>query len=249
MTRRFDKPSHAKRDLPRRPDRGGPPTAPRPPALRLDVPKITTELLEVLDPILQSLQLELIAIEIRPAGLVARVALAIDRLPGRGGVKLEDCARVSRKLSAALDARELAGKPMIAGEYELEVSSPGMHRVLRHAADLRRFAGMTAKILIAPYGEKETVTGVIETVTDEAVALRVAPANPKKGIDGLRRLALTEVVEMHLAPTIAEWTQLGQRLAAEAAAIGEPVEHEPGLDDLETEADLDGEDLPETAEE
>src|SRR3954470_20678405 len=78
-------------------------------------------------------------------GMVLRVQ--IDR-PGSGAtaeesVSVEDCARVSRDLSAVLDVEDL-----VPTAYTLEVSSPGLDRPLRHAADYGRFAGRRAKLVM-----------------------------------------------------------------------------------------------------
>src|SRR3989440_5969096 len=71
----------------------------------------------------------------------------IDR-PGSGAtaeesVSVEDCARVSRDLSAVLDVEDV-----VPTAYTLEVSSPGLDRPLRHAADYGRFAGRRAKLVM-----------------------------------------------------------------------------------------------------
>ncbi|MGD9841552.1 MAG: ribosome maturation factor RimP [Steroidobacteraceae bacterium] len=57
------------------------------------------------------------------------------------GIDLEDCAVVSRAVSALLDERD-----PIPVEYTLEVSSPGMDRVLRTAAHFARFIGERAQV-------------------------------------------------------------------------------------------------------
>jgi ribosome maturation factor RimP len=79
------------------------------------------------------------------AGMVLRVQ--IDR-PGPAStaeesVSVEDCARVSRDLSAVLDVEDVV--PIA---YTLEVSSPGLDRPLRRAADYERFAGRRAKLVM-----------------------------------------------------------------------------------------------------
>ena len=63
-----------------------------------------------------------------------------DVLP-RLTVSHEDCERVSRDLSAALDVADV-----IHHTYKLEVSSPGIDRPLRREQDFRRFAGQPVKI-------------------------------------------------------------------------------------------------------
>src|SRR5712691_7783757 len=78
-------------------------------------------------------------------GMVLRVQ--IDR-PGPAAsadesVSVEDCAHVSRDLSAILDVDDV-----VPTAYTLEVSSPGLDRPLRRADDYRRFAGRRAKIVM-----------------------------------------------------------------------------------------------------
>ena len=78
-------------------------------------------------------------------GMIVRVR--IDR-PGPAGtadesVSIEDCARVSRDLSAILDVEDV-----VPTAYTLEVSSPGLDRPLRHADDYRRFSGRRAKVVM-----------------------------------------------------------------------------------------------------
>lgn len=69
-----------------------------------------------------------------------------------GGVTLADCANLSRDLSAALDTTEV-----VEHAYLLEVSSPGVERPLRNAADYARFAGKLVKLKLkkpAPDGQR-----------------------------------------------------------------------------------------------
>ncbi|MGE5245906.1 MAG: ribosome maturation factor RimP [Betaproteobacteria bacterium] len=78
-------------------------------------------------------------------GMVLRVQL--DR-PGPAAtaddsVSIDDCARVSRDLSALLDVEDV-----VPAAYTLEVSSPGLDRPLRGADDYRRFRGRRAKLVM-----------------------------------------------------------------------------------------------------
>jgi len=58
-----------------------------------------------------------------------------------GGMTVEDCADVSRTVSALLDVAD-----PIASAYYLEVSSPGIDRPLLRREDYERFAGFEAKV-------------------------------------------------------------------------------------------------------
>jgi len=73
---------------------------------------------------------------------------------------LEDCARLSRRLSDLLDAEEAAGRDPIEGAYRLEVSSPGIDRPLTRPADYDDWKGHEARISLAePLNGRKQLTG------------------------------------------------------------------------------------------
>lgn len=100
-------------------------------------------------------------------GQVLRVV--IDR-PGPAAhaeesVSIEDCAQVSREISAILDVEDVLEQ-----SYTLEVSSPGLDRPLRHADDYRRFEGRLAKIVTTQAVDRQTAfAGRLRGVEHEAV--------------------------------------------------------------------------------
>lgn len=100
-----------------------------------------------------------------PGGWVLR--LYIDR-PGAGGaasVGFEDCERVSRDVSAALDVAD-----SIPHAYQLEVSSPGIDRPLRRQADFGRFAGQRVRIRTTDLVEgRRNFSGTIRDAHDGVV--------------------------------------------------------------------------------
>ena len=97
--------------------------------------------------ILASRGLDLFDVEFRrePGGMVLRVRIDCRGTETRAeeSVSVDDCAKVSRDLSAVLDV-----EAVVPGAYVLEVSSPGLDRPLRDAADYRRFAGRRAKVIM-----------------------------------------------------------------------------------------------------
>ena len=138
----------------------------------------------------ESLGLELF--ELKRTGTVSRPTLdvRIDRTDG-SAITVEDCAKVSRALEAKLDANRLVGE-----RYVLEVSSPGIERPLRHAADWKRFTGKRVSILSPAHGgrfEADNV-GIEETDGAEVVRLRM-----DKGAE--RRIPLAEIKEARLTFT------------------------------------------------
>jgi ribosome maturation factor RimP len=82
------------------------------------------------------------------------VRIYIDK---EGGVTLDDCSEVSRKVEAVLDAEDL-----IPSKYVLEVSSPGIERELYSLADIERFNGRLAKVKMKKdFDGPKTYTGTI----------------------------------------------------------------------------------------
>jgi ribosome maturation factor RimP len=82
-------------------------------------------------------------------GFVLRLFIDVPATAGAGpmtiqptsSVQLDDCERVSRNVSAALDVADA-----IPHAYQLEVSSPGLDRPLRRERDFARFEGESARI-------------------------------------------------------------------------------------------------------
>lgn len=101
------------------------------------------------------------------------------------GITLDDCELVSRQLSAALDVED-----PIEGQYDLEVSSPGLDRPLFTPAQIARHAGSRARFrLAAKLDGRRRFEGVILAVDQTAVHLEVdgeTRALPLADIDGAR---------------------------------------------------------------
>ena len=74
-----------------------------------------------------------------------------------GGIDIEDCQELSEKLEVMLDEQDI-----IPDAYILEVSSPGIDRVLRKPRDLVREQGKTVDVILyAPLDGKKNLTGVL----------------------------------------------------------------------------------------
>jgi ribosome maturation factor RimP len=81
-----------------------------------------------------------------------------------------DCERVSQQLSVILDVEELVPGP----GYVLEISSPGMDRALKTAADFQRFSGRLAKIsTIEPIGEAKFFEGRLKGFAEGKVRMEL----------------------------------------------------------------------------
>ncbi|MBI2312086.1 MAG: ribosome maturation factor RimP [Betaproteobacteria bacterium] len=120
------------------------------------------DLKEFLEPTLAGLGYELVDLELGLRGRLIRVF--IDK---RGGVGVDDCARVSNHLSRVLAVENV--------DYDrLEVSSPGLDRPLRKPADFERFAGEMAKLkLRVPVEGRRNLVGLLHPMKDGAIRVEV----------------------------------------------------------------------------
>lgn len=86
-----------------------------------------------------------------------------------GGIEVEDCAKISRGVSAVLDVED-----PIASEYVLEVSSPGIDRPLTRLKDFERWNGYEAKLETDQLIEgRRRFKGVLAGVEDGEVLIEV----------------------------------------------------------------------------
>ena len=115
----------------------------------------------------------------RPGGGLLR--LYIDAAPD--GISVEDCERVSRAVSEVLDAAD-----PIKTEYTLEVSSPGLDRVLRTQAHFERFAGERVKLeMSAAVNGRKRFAGRLTDVAGGAITLEVDGAAVQLPIAGIHK--------------------------------------------------------------
>ena len=119
----------------------------------------------LLSPAVDALGLELWGVEYRPSSSNALLRLYID--VADRPVTVDDCAAVSREVSALLDVHD-----PIESHYTLEVSSPGLDRPLFKPAHFARFAGEQAKIeLEFPQDGRRRFQGEILGVEDDVVSI------------------------------------------------------------------------------
>lgn len=138
------------------------------------------QLVELLEPVVSNLGYELWELEygMRPDGGLLR--LYID---SPDGISVDDCERVSRAVSEALDTAD-----PIAGEYTLEVSSPGLDRVLRTQAHFERFAGERVKLETSePVNGRKRFAGRLTQVSAGVITLDVEGAAVQLPIAGIHK--------------------------------------------------------------
>ncbi|MFQ5565848.1 MAG: ribosome maturation factor RimP [Paracoccaceae bacterium] len=150
-----------------------------------------------------------------------RITLQVMAERADGTMEIEDCATLSRALSAVLDVED-----PIEREYRLEVSSPGIDRPLTRLDDFARWAGYQAKLETADMIDgRKCFTGTLAGVDGTRVLIEI-----DQGTVGLEfgwladaRLVLTD------------------DLIAESLRARKHAFDEAAFDAIETEEDTDGE--------
>jgi ribosome maturation factor RimP len=124
--------------------------------------KIETE--EIISQAIAADGYELIDLIIQNQGSKKLLQFFVDK---NGGLTLNDCEILTRKIDAVLTMENI-----IEGAYILEVSSPGMNRVLKKPEHFKRFLGERAKITLKQALEnRANFTGLIETADDDKMVL------------------------------------------------------------------------------
>ena len=92
-------------------------------------------LLGLLDPVAEAAGYEIVRLRLMGGEHARRLQIMAER-PSDGDMNVEDCARLSRAISEIMDTAD-----PIAGEYTLEVSSPGVDRPLTRLKDFAVYEG------------------------------------------------------------------------------------------------------------
>ena len=121
---------------------------------------------EMLQDAVEDLGCELWGIECQRTGRFMTVRLFIDK---DSGVTVDDCADVSRQVSAILDVED-----PIADKYNLEVSSPGLDRPLFTLLQFERYIGQDIAVhLRIPVMERRKWQGKLERIEKDMITLIV----------------------------------------------------------------------------
>src|SRR5580658_7568059 len=156
-------------------------------ALTMTAP-LREKLITLAEPLLGEVGDELGDLGVVRGGTHAVLRVFIDRPEGVG---LDDCERASHELSALLDVED-----PVPVAYTLEVSSPGLDRVLRTPAHFQRFVGERIWLeLRAARDGRRRYTGRLEALDEMGIELNVDGA--------IVRVPFSEISRARLAPL---WT-------------------------------------------
>jgi ribosome maturation factor RimP len=177
---------------------------------------IDKRLAAIVQPTIEGLGFELVRLRLMSG---RRMVLQIMAERPDGGIEVDDCAAISRAVSAVLDVED-----PISGEYVLEVSSPGIDRPLTRLKDFETWAGYEAKLETTELIDgRRRFKGVLQGVEDGEVLIEIAE-------DTVIGLDFAMLADAKLVLTDA--------LIAESLAGRKARGFDPGdFDDVETETD------------
>lgn len=125
---------------------------------------VTDSLTELLEPQVDNLGFELVDLEFVKEGSDWVLRLYIDH---ENGIFIDDCVAVSQAVSQILDEQD-----PIEREYLLEVSSPGIERVLKKDKDFQRFKGSKVLVrLFSKFEERKKITGLLGDFDQETLTV------------------------------------------------------------------------------
>ena len=127
---------------------------------------VTQSVTELIEPGLLADGLELVDVEFKKEGKNWILRIYIDR---EGGVTLADCQKVSRLAGDLIEVEEV-----IEPVYTLEVSSPGLNRVLKKEKDFLKYSGKKIYVQChAPMDGRKKFTGILTGFIDQSIHLEV----------------------------------------------------------------------------
>ncbi|MEM1114623.1 MAG: ribosome maturation factor RimP [Pseudomonadota bacterium] len=122
------------------------------------------QLTEMLEPTVEALGYELWGLEYSASGRHSLLRLYIE---AEQGITVDDCAAVSEQVSAVLDVED-----PISSEYTLEVSSPGLDRLLFKLSQYPAYVGEWVDLrLRSPFEGRRKFKGVLRGIEGEDVVI------------------------------------------------------------------------------
>jgi ribosome maturation factor RimP len=130
----------------------------------LDLSTKTERLIEMIQPIVESFDYIFWGIEYIGQGQNSVLRIFIDH---ENGISVDDCAKVSHQVSAVMDVED-----PITSHYTLEVSSPGVDRLLFVAEHFVRYRGQTIEIkLHQAFDGRRKFKGILNGIDGDDVLL------------------------------------------------------------------------------
>ncbi len=137
--------------------------------------KVEEEIRSVIEPLLQQEGFELVDIRVSGRAGQGLVGIFLDRLDG-SSLQLEMLGPINRLLSDLFDVED-AEHHWFPGQYDLEVSSPGLERPLCKKSHFEKVLGKSIRMKTTGSGGlAKTVSGILRQVDDDGVTIDIAGA-------------------------------------------------------------------------
>lgn len=180
---------------------------------------IDRRLAAIVTPTIEGLGFELVRLRLMSG---KRMVLQLMTERPDGGIEVDECAAISRAVSAVLDVED-----PISGEYVLEVSSPGIDRPLTRLKDFETWAGYEAKLeTVELIDGRRRFKGILQGVEDGEVLIEIPEGTIGLEFDMISdaKLVLTDAL-------------IAESLAGRKAQGFDPGEVPEGFDEIETDDD------------
>lgn len=138
----------------------------------------------IVSPALQGMGYELVRVQIT-GGHRPTLQIMAER-PDGGQITIDDCAEISRALSAVLDVED-----PVSTAYVLEVSSPGIDRPLTRRKDYERFAGFEARVETRePVGGRKRFKGRLRGLSGDDIRIETEEGELAVPLEAVHRAKL-----------------------------------------------------------
>ena len=155
---------------------------------RIDLRFTQPNMKDLIGPLLESLGYELWGIELLNQGANIKFRIFIEK---ESGVDVEDCVLVSNHVSDLLD---LEG--VVSESYTLEVSSPGLDRILFDEAQYRKYVEHLVEVnLLRLFDGQRNFVGLLKGVEEGCVVLQIEEQEYLFPIEEIRKVRLVPVFE------------------------------------------------------
>ena len=122
------------------------------------------QILKLIDPIIISMEYELWGLNIGQQNNSLKLTLYID---SKSGININDCEKVSNQVTHILDIENICN-----GDYILEVSSPGLDRVLMTKEHFAKYINKKVKLKLKwLVKNRKNIVGMIKDVNDNFVVI------------------------------------------------------------------------------
>jgi ribosome maturation factor RimP len=170
---------------------------------------IRSKIENILAPVLEKLGFEIVDVEFSnsPEGRILRIFIDIYQPDATNpsitakAITLADCEKASAAAGEVLDG--ITTIDALKGHYILEVSSPGINRVLKKPKDFLRFRGKLAKISVyEPINGSRHFTGRILNLENDVLTIALNDDTPNNGIGATASFSLKSIARARLEPEL-----------------------------------------------